>query len=227
MNTEICVPASALASDGEGGESMAPEVGDTVNVQVEGQVTRTEGGQTYVQVVSANGVPVSEGGKMEDAEMGDAEIEDEMRSGKADAYPRGMLAGLLFGLLVGCVAFRASAADPATSFAERVYNSSGAVSNHIALTTPQQVFSIEIDNYGSSVTNYLMIFDRTTNPTAGDRPAVTAVPIGGQSMGGKDWGNKGCPFQNGVVVCLSTTPFTLTNAGTIGGNVTVIYSRRN
>jgi len=67
---EQCLPASALAMpDGENQEELAsPEVGDTVDYQVQGKVSRVEGGNVYVMPTSINGNPVEESTPEEAAE---------------------------------------------------------------------------------------------------------------------------------------------------------------
>lgn len=64
---EDCVPLKSLAMpDPDQGDQMAnPEVGDKVNYQVEGTVTRIDGDNAYVKRQSVNGEPVEdeEGGE--------------------------------------------------------------------------------------------------------------------------------------------------------------------
>jgi len=98
----------------------------------------------------------------------------------------------------------------------------GVVSNHVLVTRSTRVFSAEINNF-SGGTLYLLVFDSATNMLAGATPHFAAVPVPTGSVGGKDWGLAGAPFNNGVNVCLSTTPFSLTNA-TTGGTVTVLHT---
>lgn len=57
---EICVPGKALALSGENGEAVEPGQGDTVSLQIEGKITRGDGGMVYVQPTSINGQPVDE-----------------------------------------------------------------------------------------------------------------------------------------------------------------------
>lgn len=216
QTNELCVPAGALSDMGEGGEQMAPGVGDEVELTVTGRVTRTEGGEFYVQPLSVNGQPVADKGGEEMESPDDAAIEDEIRSG---GYPGGSMALMVVAFLLWLVA-GAGAAD--LEFAKQRICSGTIVSNYVATATPQQVFSVEIDNYTGS-TLYLMIFDSATNQLAGATPHLTPVPIPTGSVSGKDWGPVGMPFRYGVNVCLSQTPRSLTNA-TSGGIVTVNYS---
>jgi len=53
--SEQCVPTDALAMPDDGNQMTPPEKGDTVDYQVQGKVTRIEGGMTYVQPTSING----------------------------------------------------------------------------------------------------------------------------------------------------------------------------
>jgi len=59
MDSEDCVPVSALASPGEDEQMTTPEVGDIVQYQKEGKITRIEGDNAYVTVQSVNGKPVT------------------------------------------------------------------------------------------------------------------------------------------------------------------------
>jgi hypothetical protein len=102
--------------------------------------------------------------------------------------------------------------------------SGGAVSNYVASTVPTQVFSVEINNF-SGGTLYLMVFDSATNQLANATPHFTALPVPTGTVGYKDYAAVGAPCYLGVNVCLSTTPFSLTNA-TSGGTVTVIHSKK-
>jgi hypothetical protein len=52
---EQCVPLEALQMPDETEQMTAPEVGDVVDYQVQGKVTRVEGGMAYVQPTSING----------------------------------------------------------------------------------------------------------------------------------------------------------------------------
>jgi len=56
---EDCVPVTALASPGEDDQMANPSVGDLVQYQKEGTVTRIEGDQAYVKVNSVNGKPLT------------------------------------------------------------------------------------------------------------------------------------------------------------------------
>lgn len=53
--SEDCVPVEALAMPDEGEQMETPDVGDLVNYQVTGKVTRIEGGQAYVKRETVNG----------------------------------------------------------------------------------------------------------------------------------------------------------------------------
>ena len=89
MKNEICVPASAVSLAGEGGESVAPEVGDAVSGTIEGKVARVEGGQVYVTLDSLNGEPI-DSGKMGHEGMEPPEMEDSEESLMAEAKKGGM-----------------------------------------------------------------------------------------------------------------------------------------
>jgi hypothetical protein len=330
MNTsDLCIPAAALSESDEGGETMAPEQGDTVEVTIGGRVTRAEGGNIYIRPETANGQPIKPaGGETYDED-------DEMR--REIGAMGGSAGGALLALLILLV-FSGTADAQALRFAGARATSGGAVSNWVGSvvrqnnaitvrftnapgvgntllmndrtviwtndtpggathiqrgstaalsaealfnyaslrpfsnivsfavqdgtnvvfvsatrttgTEPQmwgtnssagqtnwavanatntigsasQVHSVEINNFSGS-TLYLMIFDSETNKTANATPHFTAVPITTGSVGGKDWGDAGAPFNYGVNVCLSTTPFSLTNASA-GGTATIIYTQK-
>lgn len=57
---EQCVPLASLGVPGEGEQMENPEVGDQVNFEVAGKVTRIEGDKAYVMPESFNGQPVEE-----------------------------------------------------------------------------------------------------------------------------------------------------------------------
>lgn len=54
-----CVPVASLASPGEDEQMQTPAVGDLVQYQKEGKISRIEGDNAYVTVQSVNGKPVS------------------------------------------------------------------------------------------------------------------------------------------------------------------------
>lgn len=56
---EDCIPLSSLATPDAEEQMTNPEVGDEVNYQVTGKVTRIEGENAYVQKTSINGQKVS------------------------------------------------------------------------------------------------------------------------------------------------------------------------
>jgi hypothetical protein len=56
---EDCVPVSALAQPGEDEQMNPPGIGDVVQYQKEGTVSRIEGDNAYVKVQAVNGKPVS------------------------------------------------------------------------------------------------------------------------------------------------------------------------
>lgn len=55
---EQCVPLAALGIPGEGEQMENPEVGDLVDYQVSGKVTRIEGDKAYVMPEAVNGQEV-------------------------------------------------------------------------------------------------------------------------------------------------------------------------
>jgi hypothetical protein len=87
---EDCISLSSLAMpDAENGDQMAnPTVGDKVNYQVEGTVTRIEGDNAYVKRETINGQPVddedSEAGEDPNAPDSDDDQEREQLGGMAD-----------------------------------------------------------------------------------------------------------------------------------------------
>ena len=56
---EVCVPISSLASPGEDDQLQNPAIGDLVQFQTEGKVTRIDGENAYVKPDSINGKPVT------------------------------------------------------------------------------------------------------------------------------------------------------------------------
>ena len=52
---EDCVPVEALAMPDEGDQMQPPAVGDMVNYQVTGKISRIEGNQAYVTRKTVNG----------------------------------------------------------------------------------------------------------------------------------------------------------------------------
>lgn len=219
-NGELCVPMGALAEAGEGGAQMTPEMGDEVELIVTGRVTRTEGGEVYIQPTTVNGQPIEDKGGESAESMEDQAMEEEIK-GYGQGGGSMALMVLLFLLLLRVGGLRVEAAD--LEFARARYCSGTIASNIVAITPGKQVFDIEIDNYSGS-TLYLMIFDSSTNQLAGATPHITPVAIPTGSVGGKSW-VAGMPFDYGVNVALSTTPRSLTNAST-GGIITITHSPR-
>ena len=70
---EVSVPIEALASPGEDDKLVNPEVGDLVQFQTEGKVTRIEGDNAFVGVESVNGKPVSQEAAITKDTPGDAQ----------------------------------------------------------------------------------------------------------------------------------------------------------
>lgn len=224
-NSELCIPAAALEASSEDGQPMAPQEGDPVEFTLSGTVTRSEGGNLYVKPDSVNGQPIAgEGaGEMEEpAEEGAPDMagEDEAMAEDMRKNNYGGLAVLLFFLLFGLKASAAQYIEEAGALA----CSGGAVSNYVAFAAPTQGYFVEINNFSGS-TLYLLVFDSATNSLNGRVPHSTAVPIPTGSVGGKNYGVGGAPFAYGVNVCLSQTPFSLTNA-TAGGTATLIHKGR-
>ena len=56
---EVPVPVEALAMPGEDLKMNNPDVGDPVQLQAEGKVTRIEGETAFVSIKSVNGKPVT------------------------------------------------------------------------------------------------------------------------------------------------------------------------
>ena len=55
---EVPVPMEALAMPGEDQKMNNPEIGDPVQMQAEGTVTRIDGSMAFVRVKTVNGKPV-------------------------------------------------------------------------------------------------------------------------------------------------------------------------
>lgn len=221
-NNEICVSAGALATDAEGGGSVAPGVGDEVDFTGKAKVARVEGENVYLTPTEVNGQPVMGAESPEQPTSDDPTLDEEvaaMNGGGGGALP-----GMLLVFLLACLSLLAfpAQAQKAQEWARARDCSGGAVSNHVSVAVPTQAYSAEINNF-SGATLYCLVFDSATNQLNGALPHFSAVAIPTASTGGKDWGAAGAPFRFGVNVCLSTTPFSLTNASA-GGTATVIHS---
>lgn len=220
MKNEICVSSEALSVNAEAGGAVAPAIGDEVEFTGKGRVTRTEGGEVYFSVSEVNGQPVM--GKEESDETGaeDAALDEEVRGMMGGGGGGGMGAMLALLFLLMLTGFRAEAKD--VEFWKNRTCSGTTVSNYVAVTRPAQAGYVEIDNH-SGATLYLLVFDSATNSLAGRTPHFPAVPIPTGSVGGKSFSTGGAPFLYGINVCLSTTPYSLTNASS-GGVAAVIWS---
>lgn len=83
---EVPVPVDALAMPGEDDKMNAPAVGDPVQLQAEGKVTRIEGELAYVQIKSVNGKPVSaEGAKTTNTPGADENGDNEFAQLRSEA----------------------------------------------------------------------------------------------------------------------------------------------
>lgn len=219
MKNEICVSGEALSVNAEAGGAVAPAIGDEVEFTGKGKVTRTEGGEVYFSVSEVNGQPVMGGEGAESPDDDGAELDEEVRGMMGGGGGMGAMLALLFLLVL--TGFRASAAD--VEFWGNRTCSGTTVSNYVAVARAAQAGYVEIDNY-SGATLYLLVFDSATNSLAGRTPHFPAVPIPTGSVGGKDFGAGGAPFRYGINICLSTTPYSLTNASS-GGVAAVVWSR--
>lgn len=218
MKNEICVSSEALSVNAEAGGAVAPAIGDEVEFTGTGRVTRTEGGEVYFSVSEVNGQPVM--GKEESDETGaeDAALNEEVRGMMGGGGGGGM--GAMLALLFLLMLTGAEAKD--VEFWKNRTCSGTTVSNYVAVTRAAQAGYVEIDNH-SGATLYLLVFDSATNSLAGRTPHFPAVPIPTGSVGGKSFSTGGAPFLYGINVCLSTTPYSLTNASS-GGVAAVIWS---
>lgn len=70
MKNQLCVSKAALAPDGP-----APEIGDSVTVEIAGTIARVEGDKYYLDAQSANGTPMP----AEASEPTEGGSDDEMR----------------------------------------------------------------------------------------------------------------------------------------------------
>jgi poly(3-hydroxybutyrate) depolymerase len=73
---EVPVPLDALAMPGEDDKMNAPSVGDPVQLQAEGTVTRVEGDTAFVSIKSVNGKPVTPEGAKTTNTLGEDENGD-------------------------------------------------------------------------------------------------------------------------------------------------------
>lgn len=217
MKNEICVSAEALNLAGESGGAVGPAVGDEVEFSGKGTVTRTEGGEVYFTASEINGQPVM--GAEEGNETGaeDMALDAEVQGMQGGA---GAMGGMLLTLVLCLLGLNAGAKD--VEFWKNRTCSGTAVSNYVAVTRAAQGGFVEIDN-NSGATLYLLVFDSATNSLTGRTPHFTAVPVLTGTVGGKAFSSGGAPFLYGINVCLSTTPYSLTNASS-GGVATVIWS---
>lgn len=64
--SEVCVPLESVIQQDEASNGVAPEIGDTVKVQLSGKVTRVEGENVYFTPDSANGEPMTAAADMKE-----------------------------------------------------------------------------------------------------------------------------------------------------------------
>lgn len=217
MKNEICVSGEALNVNAEGGGAVGPAAGDEVEFTGKGTVTRSEGGEVYFTATEINGSPVMNGEEAGDQGGEDMALDAEVQGMQGGA---GAMGGMLLALVLCLLGWDAGAKD--VEFWKNRTCSATTVSNYVAVTRPAQAGYVEIDN-NSGATLYLLVFDSATNSLAGRTPHFPAVPIPTGSVGGKSFTSGGAPFLYGVNVCLSTTPYSLTNASS-GGVAAVIWS---
>lgn len=217
MKNEICVSAEALNLAGESGGAVGPAVGDEVEFSGKGTVTRTEGGEVYFTASEINGQPVMGAEEGDETGAEDQALDAEVQGMQGGA---GAMGGMLLALVLCLLGFNAGAKD--VEFWKNRTCSGTTVSNYVAVTRTAQAGYVEIDNNTGS-TLYLLVFDSATNSLAGRTPHFPAVPIPTGSVGGKAFSTGGAPFLFGINVCLSTTPYSLTNASG-GGVAAVIWS---
>jgi len=65
---EICVDLDSLSMPDEQEKMQAPEVGDKVQANIEGEVTRIEGNKAYVKMTAVNGQKVDDTAASSDAD---------------------------------------------------------------------------------------------------------------------------------------------------------------
>lgn len=220
------MPANALAEAGEaGGAGIAPEVGDTVEMTLQGRVSRTEGGELYIQPMTVNGQPLENGGMGDDAGGDNYDMAGEEAALRAMPAGAGALLALLLwlGLMVG----GAGAAD--LQLAKRISTSAAPSTNSVFVNVPEagrtnamQVFQVVVPNISGSA-GFALLFDSRTNKLVNASDLVAVRPVASGADVVIDFGPSGAPFQNGINVCLSTTPNTLTNAA-LGGYISVTWS---
>lgn len=85
---EWCVPLSALQMPGEDDQMTTPSVGDKVQFQAEGTVTRIEGDEAYVKPEAANGKPLNQ--ETESTKDSTPPDEQEYQSLRGQAEQQGM-----------------------------------------------------------------------------------------------------------------------------------------
>lgn len=240
-NSEICVPAAALHDADESGQAVAPGEGDEVEVRLRGPVTRSEGGNIYFTPNTANDHPMTAAAP----EKSQDDEDEEMRQGlkdldggfkDSDDNVRGIshaanyvlafllvLAGLLVGGNAGAQNIdlswskRKSVSASPTTNVVFINNFSGA-----GLTNAMQVFYVEQLNL-SGAAGFSMLFDSFTNQLANATPQVCPKAVAAGANVAHDFGPNGAPFYNGINVCLSQTPNSLTNA-VGGGYVSIVWS---
>lgn len=85
---EWCVPVTALQMPGEDEQMTTPGVGDKVQFQAEGTLTRIEGDNAYIKPEAANGKPLSTEAA---ATKDNTEPEAEYASLRGEAEQQGMM----------------------------------------------------------------------------------------------------------------------------------------
>ena len=82
---EVPVPLDALAMPGEDQKMNNPDIGDPVQMQAEGTVTRIEGQMAYVRVKTVNGKPVDAASAKTAQTPGDADGDNEFAQLRSEA----------------------------------------------------------------------------------------------------------------------------------------------
>jgi hypothetical protein len=221
-NSELCVPEGALAEAGEGGNSIAPAVGDTVEMTLSGRVTRLENGEVYVKPETANGQPLEDEGSEE------MDLESEEKSLKSLGDGGGMGGALMALMLLVLLAFaegaQAQTYGQALRYSKQYNTTVVATNTHPASITPTAVHYIGVENSSATA---LWVWVGDTNvlavPANGNIPAVAPKLVAAGGNAEYFFGPGGMPMRFGCVVATSTTDRTLTNS-TASFVVTVVHS---
>lgn len=140
------------------------------------------------------------------------------------SFPFIRLALLWLALLCSALAASAQTTVRTVGADERAY-SRIATNTWLArpIDKPLKLYDITVNNI-SGTDYYVMIFDQTATPVAGDYPMYTSAKV----TAGLDrsyFFTGGCVFTNGLWIAASTTPVTFTNTASMVFTIGVSYDK--